>query len=74
MGRLRRVLKWIGITLVVVLIAGAIFAVWTVRRSFPTTAGNLEVPILDQPVTVLRDDGPVLGDGRAAARHRRPAL
>ncbi|MDX1619698.1 MAG: penicillin acylase family protein, partial [Nitriliruptorales bacterium] len=56
MGRLRRTLQWAVIGLIVLLIAGAVFVVWTVRRSFPTTAGTIEVEVLDQPVTVLRDE------------------
>ena len=41
--------------LVVVLIVGLIGVVWTVHRPFPQTSGTIDVPGLDEPVTVLRD-------------------
>ena len=48
--------KRIGFGLVVVLVGLAIFGVWTVRRSFPETNGEVEVPGLLSPVEVVRDD------------------
>ncbi|MDX1658442.1 MAG: penicillin acylase family protein [Nitriliruptorales bacterium] len=55
MSRRRTILRWsLVVVIVVVLVLGAL-GVWTVRRSFPTTSGTLEVPVLDASVTVLRD-------------------
>jgi penicillin amidase len=53
--RLPRVL---GGTLAVLLVLAAVVGgagFWAVTRSFPQTAGTLEVPGLDEPVTVYRD-------------------
>ena len=46
---------WAAGGLVVVLIVGFLAVVWTVHRSFPQTSGTIDVPGLEQPVTVLRD-------------------
>ncbi|MDT0332148.1 penicillin acylase family protein [Nocardiopsis lambiniae] len=40
---------------VVLALVGALLGVWTVRRSFPQTSGDLALPGLNSPVTVLRD-------------------
>ena len=60
--RHHRVLRVVGsvlaVVLVLVVIAGGV-AVWTVTRSFPQTAGSVDVPGLSQPVTVYRDDAGV---------------
>ncbi|MEV8212267.1 penicillin acylase family protein [Leifsonia sp. NPDC077715] len=57
-----RVLRVVGavlaVLLVLVVIAGGV-AVWTVTRSFPQTAGTVDVPGLSKPVTVYRDDAGV---------------
>ncbi|MDE3720818.1 penicillin acylase family protein [Nocardiopsis sp. N85] len=42
-------------TFVVLALVGALLGVWTVRRSFPQTSGDLALPGLNAPVTVLRD-------------------
>ncbi|MGO4533974.1 penicillin acylase family protein [Leifsonia sp. 2MCAF36] len=56
--RHHRVLRVIGgvlaVLLVLVVIAGGV-GVWTVTRSFPQTAGSVDVPGLTKPVTVYRD-------------------
>ena len=41
--------------LVVVAVAAAFFVVWTIQRSFPQTAGDLQVGGLQSQVTVQRD-------------------
>ncbi|MEV2274524.1 penicillin acylase family protein [Nocardiopsis sp. NPDC049922] len=35
---------------------GTLLGIWAVRRSFPETSGELTLPGLDSPVTVLRDE------------------
>ncbi|GII83885.1 peptidase S45 [Sphaerisporangium siamense] len=57
-ARLPRPLRWgarvlIGLLAVVLLLAAAV--TWTVRRSFPQTDGELRLPGLSAPVTVVRD-------------------
>lgn len=54
-SRSRKILLWTAVGLVLILVLGAGTAVWTVRRSFPTTSGTLDVPGLADPVSVLRD-------------------
>jgi penicillin amidase len=49
-------LVYTAIALVIVLVAASIFAVVTVRRPFPQTGGEIEVPGLGADVRVLRDD------------------
>ncbi len=56
MPRWMRVLRWVGVIVVLALVAGAAAAVWTVRRSFPKTEGTIELEGLEAPVTVIRDD------------------
>ncbi len=50
-----RILTWACVVVVVALVAGFVVAVWTVHRSFPQTDGTIDVPGLQQPVTVDRD-------------------
>jgi penicillin amidase len=51
-----KILKWVGLVVVAALLAGFATGVWTVRRSFPETDGEVDVPGLDAEVQVLRDD------------------
>jgi penicillin G amidase len=53
--RLWRVLIVIGLVVVLLLGGVALFAVHTVRASFPQTAGEIAVPGLSAPVTVIRN-------------------
>lgn len=50
-----RVLVGLAAVLVIALVAGVVTGTVLTRRSFPTTAGSLELAGLDAPVTVLRD-------------------
>ncbi|PDP85432.1 penicillin acylase family protein [Glycomyces fuscus] len=50
-----RVLWGFLATVVALALVGALLGVWTVRRSFPETSGELTVPGLESSVTVLRD-------------------
>jgi penicillin amidase len=51
-----RVTAWcVVVVLVVAASAAGLLVTWTVRHSFPTTAGELAVPGLRAPVEVLRD-------------------
>jgi penicillin G amidase len=52
----RRVLAGVAGLLVLVLIVGSVGGTWTVRRGFPTVAGELTLAALDGPVEVLRDE------------------
>ena len=60
--RHHRVLRVVGgvlaVVLVLIVIAGGV-GVWTITRSFPQTAGAVDVPGLTKPVTVYRDDAGV---------------
>ncbi len=56
MRTLWRVLIVVGLVLVLLLGGVALFAVHTVRASFPQTSGEISVPGLAAPVTVVRDD------------------
>ncbi|NYH52219.1 penicillin amidase [Nocardiopsis arvandica] len=51
-----RVLLGLLSTVVVLALVGALLGVWTVRRSFPETSGELTVPGLESSVNVLRDE------------------
>jgi penicillin G amidase len=51
----QKILAWTSGVIVVLLLAGAATAYWTVHRSFPQTDGTIEVPGLDSDVTVIRD-------------------
>jgi penicillin G amidase len=53
---LLRIGLWSLVALLVLAVAGALGAVWTVRRSMPGYAGTLRLPGLSAPVTVYRDD------------------
>ncbi len=56
MRRPWNVLIYLSIVLVIVLVAASVFAVVTVRRTFPETSGEIEVPGLDADVRVVRDE------------------
>ncbi|MFM7062649.1 MAG: penicillin acylase family protein [Actinomycetes bacterium] len=51
-----RVLAVVGLVLGLVVGGFGLFAVHTVRASFPQVSGEVVVPGLDQPVTVVRND------------------
>ncbi|MEU0491181.1 penicillin acylase family protein [Nocardiopsis sp. NPDC006139] len=51
-----RVLLGVLSTVVVLALVGALLGVWTVRRSFPQTSGEIALPGLNAEVTVLRDE------------------
>jgi penicillin amidase len=51
-----RVLWGFLAAVVALALVGALLGVWTVRRSFPETSGELTVPGLESSVTVLRDE------------------
>lgn len=55
MARWQKGLVWASAVVVLALIAGALAAIWTVRRSFPQDEGTLELAGLDSTVRVLRD-------------------
>ena len=50
-----KILTWGAAVLVVVLVVASITVVWTVHRSFPQTSGTIDVPGLQDPVSVMRD-------------------
>lgn len=54
-ARWQKVLVGVSAALVLTLVAASVTAVWTVRRSFPQTDGNLEIAGLESTVKVLRD-------------------
>lgn len=56
MRRPWNVLIYVSIAVVIVLVATSVFAVVTVRRAFPQTDGEIEVPGLTADVRVLRDE------------------
>ncbi|WP_179825393.1 penicillin acylase family protein [Nocardiopsis aegyptia] len=51
-----RVLLGALAAIVALALVGALLGVWTVRRSFPETSGELALPGLESAVTVLRDE------------------
>lgn len=51
-----RFLKWFSIVLASILVIGVIAGVVTVRRSFPETSGEVDVPGLAAEVDIVRDD------------------
>jgi penicillin G amidase len=53
--RLRRIAVTVAVVMALVVAAGAALAVWSVRRSFPTTEGTVEVLGLQRDVRVVRD-------------------
>jgi len=51
-----RILIWALVLLLVLALVLSVWWLWMVRRSFPQTAGTVDVPGLSAPVTVVRDD------------------
>ena len=56
MLRLRRIAITVAVVLALVLALGVAVSVWSVRRSFPQTDGEVEVPGLVGDVRVVRDE------------------
>ena len=56
MRRLGKVLGIIGIVVLVLVVVGATFVGWDIRRSFPQTSGSLALAGLKANVDVLRDE------------------
>ncbi len=56
MKRLRTILTTLIIIIVVLVLAAGGFGVYTARRTFPQTTGNLTLAALDGPVDIFRDD------------------
>jgi penicillin amidase len=54
--RLLKILKILGLTLVVLVVVLAAVAIWMVRRSWTQTAGTLAVNGISAPVEVIRDE------------------
>ena len=54
--RLRRIAIAVSAALALLLVVGTVTAVWTVRRSFPQTEGEVSLPGLTSQVRVLRDN------------------
>ncbi len=58
-GRLRRIarrtLEWGALTLLLLLVTGAAFTLWSTRRPFPQVDGAIRLPGLSAPVDVVRD-------------------
>ncbi len=54
--RLRRIAIAVSAALALLLVVGTVTAVWSVRRSFPQTEGEVSLPGLTSQVRVLRDD------------------
>jgi penicillin amidase len=54
-------LIWLLIAVLVLVVAAAGLGWWTVQRSFPTTAGQIDVSGLQHEVTVTRDDAGIPG-------------
>ena len=55
MKLLKRILLGLLVLIVVLALAAGGFALYTVRRSFPQTSGNLALPGLQAQVQVIRD-------------------
>lgn len=53
--RIGRIAFLVVAAVVVVAVAAAFFVTWTIQRSFPQTAGTLELDGLQAEVTVQRD-------------------
>jgi len=51
-----RILKWLGLGIVLVIVVGGIFGWVWLRSSLPETEGEITVTGLDAPVTLGRDD------------------
>src|SRR5690606_21052333 len=54
-ARIGKIAFLVVAALVVVAVAAAFFVVWTIQRSFPPTAGELQLDALQAQVTVQRD-------------------
>ncbi len=54
--RIGRIAFLVVAGIVVIAVAAAFFVTWTIQRSFPQTAGSLELDGLQAAVTVQRDD------------------
>jgi penicillin amidase len=52
---LRKILKFLGLTLLLLLVAVAVFATWRVRHAWPQTDGTITAAGLTAPVEVRRD-------------------
>jgi penicillin amidase len=52
---LRRTLKWLALTVALLIVVSLAWATWKVRRAWPQTAGGIAVPGLGARVSVLRD-------------------
>ena len=55
MRRMRKILKYAGIVLLLIAIVGAAGGTWFVRRPWPQTSGTLDVVGITAPVEVIRD-------------------
>lgn len=55
MRRLRKILKYLFLSLLVIALLVAAIGTWLVRRAWPTTEGTLAAPGLTAPVEVIRD-------------------
>ncbi|MCC7362422.1 MAG: penicillin acylase family protein [Anaerolineales bacterium] len=55
MKRLGKILTTLVIVLIVLALSAGAFGVYTVRRAFPRTSGNVQLAGLDSPVDVYRD-------------------
>lgn len=53
--RIGKLLVRLGIVLVLLALVGFLFLIYTVRRSFPQTTGELRITGLKQPVRIYRD-------------------
>ena len=51
-----RILLGLLVLLIVLAVVAGAFAWWTIQRSFPQTAGTIDVPGLQAPVDVIRDE------------------
>ena len=56
MTRTWRILRWVGVGVLVLLLVATVVGVWTVRRSFPQDSGTATLAALDGEVTVHRDE------------------
>lgn len=55
MKKVLKVLKWVGIGVLIIAILGSCFGVWMVRKGWPDYSGSLKVKGLKAEVTVKRD-------------------
>ncbi|HKV10348.1 MAG TPA: penicillin acylase family protein [Thermoanaerobaculia bacterium] len=54
--RFRKIFKFLGLSLLALLLILAVAAVWIVRRAWPQTEGTIAVAGLSAPVQVIRDE------------------